>query len=341
MISNTLIAGMGMLNLGYSMIKRRLPKKYLLMGFLFTFSMILSILYNENASWMELLWVWCFLGVALVLAQWKINSSAILKVFLIVIAVFAVQIISGVDPQEALVGISGNNISVIVLLFVLLLYMMREEEGRKITYWPCAVAILLSLWGNGRAGMLSSGLLAVLLFLYDYIKVSKFHISTLLKIGIVGAIAFMLVGRFFGDYLASLTAKVDYYGYTSSRTEIWAEYLHSAATSLPDFLFGVLPDVDTPLLVSYAGNTHNAFLMLHEKYGIACFIFVVYGFFKSFFTYIRSKKFVFAIMMIVWCCRSMFDWTGFPGIFDVLFFYFLIHSDTVRRKARSDPQLPD
>lgn len=283
---------------------------------------------------MELLWVWCFLGAALVLAQWPVTSSAILKTFLVVLVVFGAQIVAGIDPQEALSGISGNNISVIVLLFVLLLYMKREEEGKKISYWPCAAAILLSLWGNGRAGLLASALLTALVFLYDYVKISKFRISTLIKIGFAAIVVIWLINHYFGNYLDSLNKKVEHYGYSSSRSEIWAEYLRNAFTSLPNFLFGVLANDNTPLYTFYGKNTHNAFLMLHEKYGIICFVFVVYGFFRAFFTYIRRKKAIFAIMMAVWFCRSMFDWTGFPGIFDALFFYFMIHSDIIRHKAQ-------
>lgn len=333
LVANGLIAGTGLLNLGYCMLKRSFPAKYFLIGAFFSLSMMLSILYNSNASWMELLWVWCFLGVALVLAQWTISSATISKVFIVVLAVFAVQIISGVDPQKALAGISGNNISIIILFFVILIYIKRDEENKKISYWPCAAAILLSLWGNGRAGLLASGLLTVLLFLYDYINVSKFRISTLLRIGIVGAIAFMLVQHYFGDYLASLTDKIDRYGYTSSRTDIWAEYLRAALRSVPNLLFGVLRDTSTPLLNFYGGNVHNAFLALHSNYGIFCLIFVLVSLVKSLFVFLRHKKLVYAIMIIVWCCRSIFDWTGFPGIFDVLFFYFLIQSDMLQRNA--------
>ena len=35
---------------------------------------------------------------------------------------------------------------------------------------------------------------------------------------------------------------------------------------------------------------------------------------------------MYLIVFVVWFVRSMFDWTGFPGIFDILFFYFLLVS---------------
>ncbi len=327
MISNGLIAGMGIVCFLYCLIKGKFSTKHVLLCSGLSLCMLVSILYNGNASYLELLWCWCFVGVAGILAYFPISSQTVTGVFIIVSITFAAMIIGGVDPQEGLASQSGNMISVIILFYVFLIYIKRYEEKKKIIFWPCLLAILFSVWGNGRSGLLSSVLLFVLIFLYGYFFVEKKKISTLLKVLVLVAIGLFLLDHYFGAYIELFESKLDKYGSSSVRTEIWAEYIDQASASIGPLLFGVPTEYGSgngTLLATY--TLHNSFVSLHAEYGLVGFLYVA----CSLLIFVRKfwirKEYLYLIVIFVWFIRSMFDWIGFPGIFDVIFFYFLLKS---------------
>ncbi len=324
-ISNGIIAFTGITCLAYSMIKQKVSQQLIFWGIILSVLMLCSTLYNGNSSFLELLWIWCFLGAACILAYFPISSKVITRVFILVSVTFAILIVLGTDPQKALASVSGNNISVVVLFYVMLIYMKRYEENLSVIYWPCIAAIAFSIWGNGRAGILASVLMLFLVFLYGYFFVKGKKISTLIKVAALVIIAIFLMQKYFGSYIETLIDKMNRYGNTSIRTEIWKEYLGAVFGSLGAFFLGAPTMYSSlPLLSNVGGNPHNAFLVLHTKYGIIGFLYGMFSIVYSSCGFLSKKKYMYIIIVLVWGLRSMFDWTGFPGIFDVIFFYLLI-----------------
>jgi O-antigen ligase len=327
MMANGLIAFTGLLCLAFAMLNKKLSTGYLLTALMLSVIMVMCMLFNGNASSLEVMWIWCYLGAALILAQFNVSSKTLSVVLIIVTLIYGRQIVLGVDATDAIGSGSGNNISTYILFYVILLYMKRYEENKSISYWPCIIAIILSIWGNGRAGILASGVLFVLIFFYDYIFVKKAKPSTLIKITMLALIALVIMYFYFDSYIEDLLEKFDRYGYSSVRMEIWSEYFNSAFSSIGNFFFGVPPQAGkTPLLFYYSGNPHNAFIMLHSKFGFIGVLCVLFLLIRTVARFLQKKEYVYLILIVVWFIRSMFDWTGFPGIFDVLFFYFVIKS---------------
>lgn len=325
LVANGMIAFSGIVCFAYAMFKRKVSKYHLLVAIGLSILMLISAIFNGNASILEILWVWCYFGAAIMLKSFSIDSRKITYLLIAITVIYGVKMLLGINATDAIGAGSGNNISTYILFYVFLIYIKRYEEGKNVVYWPCLIAIVFSVWGNGRAGILASIILFALIFLYDYKLVGKEKTAVLKKVGIIIIVTTLIVGIFLNTYIETFFAKMIRYGYSSVRIDIYLEYIINSFKSIGSFLFG-LPMIsnNTPLLTRYAGNPHNAFLMLHAKYGIIGFVYVFLMLMRFFKKHYKEKKYVYLIVFIVWFVRSIFDWTGFPGIFDVLFFYFVL-----------------
>lgn len=330
LLANFLIASSGLLCLAWLVIKQINISRWILVTFFLTILMFISILVNGNASYYELIWTWSYMGVALLFTKSEINSFAIERVYFLVMAIFAFDIVTGVNPQNALSSGSGNNIATYVLFYVILLYMKRYEEGKKIILWPCITAVLFAIWGNGRAGLLASITLAILVISYRFIFEKKGKVKTLIIIVILILSARFILFHYMGEYINTFIYKMNRYGTESIRTAIWGEYFQKITSNLIYLIFGA-PTMDCHWASLYNGNLHNAFLVAHAKYGLIVFIYIVYSMLQVSCRFIKKKNGYLIIFVMVWFIRSMFDWTGFPGIFDVLFWYFVIKAKEPNR----------
>lgn len=327
MISNGLIAFSGVTCFGYAMLKRKVSLWQFLLAIGLSILMLMSIIFNGNSSILEILWIWCYFGVAIMLKNFSIDSKKISCLLLVITLVYGIKILSGMTAASAIGGDSGNSIATYILFYAFLIYIKRYEEGKNVIYWPCIIAIALSIWGNGRAGLLASIIMFILIFVYDYKCVTKEKKTLLKKVIALIICAILIISVFLRPYIETFFIKFYNYGYSSVRTKIYLEYIINSFKSIGNFMFGVpMISDNTPLLTTYSANPHNAFLMLHAKYGIIGFSYVLLMLIRFVIKHFKEKKYLYLIVFIVWFVRSMFDWTGFPGIFDVLFFYFLLSS---------------
>ena len=122
-----------------------------------------------------------------------------------------------------------------------------------------------------------------------------------------------------------MISKLDRYGVESERTIIWSEYYKGVSNSVFNFLFGVNgSDPQFTHLSDHEGNTHNAFLMLHAKFGLFGFLLISIYLAKSFVKAYKTRQYVFMALLAVVGIRSIFDWTAFPGLLDVIFYFFIL-----------------
>lgn len=329
---NGIIAFTGILCYLVVLLKYKFDNKWIVISFFAAFLMAISIIVNGNASFFEIIWIFSFIGLALLFENSNISSRTLLIIFLFVVGVFAIQAILGIDPQDALNIGSGNNISTFVIFYALLLYIKRYDEGKGIIYWPAILSLVISLWGNGRGGVLSCLVFIVALFLYDCLYNKKYKLSKIIRFAIALMIFIFIVNRFFSQYITIFIQKLDRYGSNSIRTTIWKEYIDGALNNFDNLFLGVnTRDERYRWLSFYAGNTHNAFLMAHAKFGLVGFGYIVCNILKSIIIFLKKNSSFLVVIFIAWFLRSMLDWTGFPGIFDVMFWIFLIRSEKLRK----------
>lgn len=329
LVGNFLTALIGLLALGYYFLKKGLNKINLyivLLGAVLTIGMMFAISYNGNADFLDLLWIWSYIGIAVLIYEFNISKKifwGVAYIFLLVVLVFMFQ---GNAASEFLKVGSENNISAYTIFFVLLGY-LAEDNNKGMRYIPAFLTLAISLWTGSRAGILSAGVLIGCIFINNLFVVKKRRFSTFIKISFFVFAGLWAANHFFGDYMLQFFEKINRYGNTSVRTEIWLEYIRGVFGSFGNFLFGVnMTGANYPLLNYYSGNIHNSFLMVHAKYGIigALTVFMFMG--RSTWKALRCKNALLVIVILVASVRMFFDWIAFPGLYDVIFWLLVIYA---------------
>lgn len=127
--------------------------------------------------------------------------------------------------------------------------------------------------------------------------------------------------------MLGLVDKINRYGGTSIRTEIWREYILGVLSNAGNFIFGAdTSNVMYHWLSFYSGNTHNSFLMLHAKFGIVALLMVIILLFVVLHKSIQEKNYIMMVTVIVAIARMFFDWISFPGLYDILFWYMFLYA---------------
>ena len=89
------------------------------------------------------------------------------------------------------------------------------------------------------------------------------------------------------------------------------------------FIFGVNKENNSHVYI-YGENLHNSFFMLHSKTGILGLLIILILLFESLFTLLKSKNYFPIILLLLICLRSFFDWISFFGIYDILFYLYIL-----------------
>ena len=330
LIANMTIAMIGLTSLLYSFKNngiRGMNSYLLLLGFFYSVLMVLSILYNGNSDYMDILWIWAYMGIATLTYEFYIPSKVFWGVSYIINILLVIYIISGGDVHNVISWGSQNNISAYIIFFVSMAYLSVMKKKHEISYIPSFLVIAISAWSSSRAGILSALFLIFATFLYNFLCVKGKKIKLLFKWIILIIISIWLVNNFFEQYLVDLSNKISRYGDQSIRTTIWIEYLCGMKNSIGNFLFGVKTTKSAYYWLSYYdGNTHNSFLMLHAKFGICAIILLLILFTKVIKKVIKEKNYIIIIVIITISIRMFFDWIGFTGIYDIIFWYLVLYS---------------
>lgn len=331
-IANILIAFIGIVSLGYSLIKKKLNNGnvYLVAcGTLFSALLLISFLYNGNSSVDNILWIWSYMGIAILLYEFNISNKVFFLVSYCINILILFYALSGRPAAELLSLGSQNNISVYTIFFMAVAF-LSSFDRKKITLKDYILALLnliIVAWTGSRAGILASAFLVGAIFLYDFFRKKTKNEIIKLLLGwttlIIAAIC--IVVKFMWKYLAELIYKLGRYGTTSIRTVIWKEYIGGTLDSVGNFLCGSnTTNASYQWLSYYDGNTHNAFLMLHAKFGIIGLAVVLTVLLITFIKGIKGKQYMLLIVFMTVILRSFFDWTAFPGLYDVFIWYFAL-----------------
>ena len=309
----------------------KLKKKAILYASIATLLMVMSMLYNENARPVNILWIWAYLGVALILYEYGIPKWLAFVLFYAFSAFLCFLAFRGeVQSNEVIEHGSANNVSILCIYCLFVYYLsVRDVSYKMLPYLPIIVIAFLSLWTGNRSGIISSGVFFVAVLIINNKFSAKGHKrlqNTFLLIAVAIIVVYFFL-YYYSQFDVALENKVDRGGgMSSARTFIWAEYLGGMFDSLGNFIFGV-PGNSTlyPYLSYYAGNPHNSFLMAHAKFGLAGFLIVLYVVMRTAWMSKQRKDYVIGALLAIVVVRSFFDWTAFPGLYDVMFWYFIFY----------------
>lgn len=303
--------------------------------------MFASILYSGNAGFDNILWIWAYSGVAMLIVEYGVSKPVGLIVFWGVVLFVLAYIFSGRSPQEFYLFGSANVINAVVLFayFIYFVSITNQADKPGLNVIPPFVFLFVSIWSSSRSGLVVAAFLFLGVFLLNS-TARKRRNRIVGFLSIIAIIGLMLV--YWDSILAAvgedMIAKTERYGMESVRTRIWSEYINVAFSNIGDLFLGVTHDdpFKTPLLSYWSGNTHNSFLMLHSKYGMLGFLIVIASLFKHIFRDYRQKKYYDLFILSAVFVRAFFDWVAFPGIYDIVFFWFIFKNTNSNRDQQKD-----
>ncbi|MBQ3690757.1 MAG: hypothetical protein II937_12995 [Bacteroidales bacterium] len=308
----------------------------LIFGLVISLFMTFSILYNHNANFQNLLWIWSYMGLGLVLLRYGISVQLATILVYLVGGVFAVYMIIGVPVQSVIYGGSENNISSICILSLILYYLAYHHKRLKhfsyfksdrkisdtLSYFPILFIGLIVVWSTSRTGLLSVFFLALGIYWVNKKTISVANIIILCSIFVLLFVVFFVYDTF--SFTNNIKEKYEKFGMQSSRIEIWSEYLSGLFLNVRNFVLGVnYESGDFPLLVHYKGNIHNSFLILHSKYGLIPFLLFIFLLLRTAIVSFKKGDRLIFITLVAVFIRMSLDWIAFPGAFDILIFYYV------------------
>ena len=327
-IGNLLIASIGILGFIYCIYSLNQSIRTLLLAcaIILSFLLVISITITGNANYSNVLWVWGYLGMAAILYFFKHKELVVTILFYVITIYLLYNCITNYADLAALVTRSSANALPSLSIFILFIYYYCVYLHKRLNvffYPPLLLCLLISLISGTRGAVLACLFFFVAVFFLVISAESGKRMRNLIILSLSIVILFYLANNYIlsdYDYLFdTIMGKVDNYGNKSSRSEIWSEYIDAAMSNIQNFLFGVpFHSIEYPILHEYDGNTHNAFFELHLKFGIIAFIFFMYNIIKSLIVSFKRVPFFFCLLLLI-IIRSLFDWTAFPGIYDMFF----------------------
>lgn len=357
LIGNACLALLGCLNFAYVFLKRYREKyvwKIILLGAVLSGCMLASYFYNHNADFLEILWIWCFMGAGVMLACFDIDYRWCDIVFWLAAAYFTVSMIMGRNVNAIIFTSSRNEISALLIFFMSFLYLTRKKD-RELPYLPAVLSVVLAAWALGRAGLLATSFFLVIIVLYDLLICKNRNPKKIACNLVVLAVLLLGLLKLYPTYDGdvpeqqeiqeelqaddnkqgsggthrTIVTKLEGQGFTSPRTRLWKEYMEEMLSSGKELVFGVTYDHGE--ILSKYQNTHNMFLELHSKYGLAGFLIVGVLMLLTFVKQCRRKDILAIVILMGICIRGFFDWIAFPGAFDALFYFFIFDNLFVMR----------
>ena len=287
--------------------------------------MLVSMLYNQNTSLEDFLWVWAYSGPVAIMLFQSVDHRAFTIAFYAVVAFLLVQIAIGVDSTEVFKSGSRNGISSNVILLAVLAYYYRWRQLRKINLLPALLAVPACLYSVGRAGVAISILLLAFVFVAYLVLEDRPAFLKFLIVALVCALIAIFAVELFSGLIDSLLERFQREGLESGRAKMWSEYFGLVSTSFGNLLLGAPTMADMSLRIAFQqGNLHNSFLMLHAHFGAIGFVVITVCsviFLRQLVK--RGELFVVGIIGVA-IVRMLFDGIAFFGPYDLLFMCMVI-----------------
>ena len=273
-----------------------------------------------------LLFIFLNFGIALILLRRHVYSQGAYLVFYALAFYMALLILTGIDPNEALKVVSRNGISEMMIVACVSLYIIQKNEAKEIDLKPAFFTFLISIWGVGRSGFISSFILLAGLFL-----IRMHH-----RKSYIFAIFFVLLSTFFiidqlvllGTDYPFFSRAIDYYFVQKNqdgpnpRIAMWTNYFNNLDTFRVIFGANVRTD-PWPDGERYAYNYHNMFIQLHLQTGLMAIVFYVLILF-ALIQFWRTNK-VFFVLLLTICLRGMTDTFLLFESWDFILYFFIYY----------------
>lgn len=273
-----------------------------------------------------LLFIFLNFGIALILLRGHVYSQGAYLVFYALAFYMALLILTGVDPNEALRVVSRNGISEMMIVACVSLYIIQKNEAKEIDLKPAFFTLLISIWGVGRSGIISSAVLLLGLLIIR-MRLRKLHIYIIFFVLLVTFLFFdqllslgvdnVFIGRGINHYLIRKMEDGP-----DSRIAMWANYFNNLDVFRVFFGANVLTD-PWPNGKLHAYNYHNMFIHLHLQTGLMAIVFFVL-ILSALVQFWRTNK-VFFVLLLTICLRGMTDTFLLFESWDFILYFFIYY----------------
>ena len=140
-------------------IRREYVPIYIYIGFLATSFLISSLIVGQTGQrlYAPIFLIVCSPGIAMILIRGYVYSWGGYIVFYGLAVYYFILILAGFDGFSASTfGMSVNGISIVMLVACISLYIILSRGNKKIDLIPALVTLVISIWGVGVSGIISS-----------------------------------------------------------------------------------------------------------------------------------------------------------------------------------------
>lgn len=235
---------------------------------------------------------------------WEIN-------YYIYSAYILYRMINAVGGYYLFYASSRNTLSVFLLIWALILFVAFRKNGKILPIRVIIMFFIGCILATGRGGIVSGVILLGSYWILDmrdnaHHRKIKYQVRWI-AFALVTIIAVLyVVGHIEGITSQYLFRFTDDVSLRSGNARLYAWDLYISRCKDPwNFIFGA--NTYTLLPPAYAGNLHNSMLMVHARFGIVGFVFVLYIFIASMIDAIRKTELRLFFLIVVIFVRSMTD----------------------------------
>ena len=229
-------------------------------------------------------------------------------------------------------GLSENYISVIMICNTILIAGIEYKQYCNLSVWPAVCCLFLSVLSWGRAGILCSCLLLLLVLFSYWVKMS-FKKKIVLLVFFLVVLLCIIIRSYdlIVDFVenAEVLSKFQERGLESpSRGILIDEYF--SHINWKTFLLGYKFD-NNPWFIHYGLNPHNSYIRLHYQIGIVAICFFIYAL-LILFRLLKRNLLLFAMVSVL-LLRAFTDVYLFFGMYDFLFFFLLLFASKTKNES--------
>lgn len=253
----------------------------------------------------------------IIIANFVFKNSFNLKIikfaYILVSLFYIILAFKGLPLDSYFVGASRNLISVILLVFVSVIYILEQKQNIKFSFWPLIPLNIVSILAVGRGGIVCSLLLTVAFMM------SKLNNRRRIVLALI--LLFIPLVLYWDDIVIvydTLFAKSRFAaeGLASDERDILMS-IYIDNMNFKTFCLGYDYYSDS-FYQSFDFNSHNSYIKLHHFMGIFSFlivIFFIYSIFK-----LLKKDFFMCSLMIVMLLRGYVDNVYFFDKYDFVLY---------------------
>lgn len=282
------------------------------------------IVLRSERIWHVVLFILSNTGVAMILIKNYVYCWGTSFVFYLLAIFFITLILMGIHPDESLSAVSHNGISMLIIVACVTHYIVSFLNGKKLFLLPAILTFLISVWGSGRSGIISS---FIILLGLTFIR---FRIN--LKISfILGVTTLILIYYSLGSIVGSL-GDISLFSNAASiylardaeagpdiRFHLWQYYFNNLDFYKIVFGLNVFSE-PWPRGQEFAYNYHNSYINLHLQTGLMG-LFTISLFILSIIKFFFKNQ-IFFVLFLALSLRWLVDVGLYFETWDYLPFFF-------------------